>query len=274
LASRLAVLVLVALVACSTEEQKEPEPPAPVEKLSGDEVIALEQTPGSTPALTDAIEAAPAPIEGIEGTPGPSPAYGPAGAPVRVFVLADFQCPVCRRDVEPLKYLARRHPNDVRIVFKQNALYSHDRAAAAAAASIAAFRQGKFWEYHDRLYQTGALDDASLEGYAQALGLDLVKFKKDLADPAVAAQVKYEAALAIKIDLASTPGFIINGVKQMGWASYAGIESIVESELARAKKVAESGVPPSRVAYEATRQSGPNGELLTKAFFAGSSPSK
>jgi len=274
LTSRLAVLLLVAFVACSHEEQKDPAPPAPVEKLSGDEVIALEQTPGSTPALTDAIEAAPAPIEGIEGTPGPSPAYGPAAAPVRLFVFSDFQCPVCRRDVEPLKYLVRRHPNDVRIVFKQNALYSHDRAAAAAAASIAAFRQGKFWEYHDRLYQTGALDDASLEAHAQALGLDLEKFRKDLADPTIAAQVKYEAALAIKLDLASTPGFIINGVKQMGWASYAGIESVLESELARAQKVAESGVPPSRVAYEATRQSGPDGELLTKALFAGGSPSK
>ena len=101
-----------------------------------------------------------------------------------------------------------------------------------------------------------------------------MKFKKDLADPTVAAQVKYEAALAIKLELPSTPGFVINGATQMGWSSYAGIESILESELARAKKVAESGVPPSRVAYEATRQSGPNGELVAKALFAGGSPSK
>src|SRR6185369_7655646 len=97
---------------------------------------------------------APAPVEGLDGAPGPSPAYGPAAAPVYVFVLTDFQCPVCRRAVEPLKYLARRYPNDVRLVVKQNALVSHNRAAAAAAASIAAFRQGKYWAFADRLFES------------------------------------------------------------------------------------------------------------------------
>ena len=266
--SGFAVLLLAVLVSCATDPQQEPVPPAPVATLSGDEVLALEQAPGSTPALTEATEPAPAPVEGIEGTPGPSPASGPRGAPVRLFVFTDFQCPVCRRAVEPLKYLARRHPTEVRIVLKQNALYSHPRAAAAAAASIAAFRQGKFWEYHDRLFRTDALDDASLEGHAQALGLDLEQFRKDLADPAVAAQVKYEAALSIKLDLGSTPGFLINGARQMGWSSYAGLESIVDSELARAKKIAETGMSASQVARDATEQSGPNGKLLAEALFA------
>jgi len=267
MASAFAVLLLTVLVSCATDPQKEPVPPPPVAQLSGDEVLALEQAPGNTPALADATEPAPAPVEGIEGTPGPSPAFGPAGAPVRVFVFTDFQCPVCRRAVEPLKYLARRHPTEVRIVFKQNALYSHPRSAAAATASIAAFRQGKFWEYHDRLFRTGEMDDASLEGHAQALGLNLEEFRKDLADPAVSAQVKYEATLAVKLDLGSTPGFLVNGARQMGWSSYAGLESIVESELDRARKIAETGMSASQVARAATDQSGPNGKLLAEALF-------
>jgi hypothetical protein len=87
---------------------------------------------------------------------------------VHVYVLTDFQCPVCRRIVEPLKYLARRHPNEVRLIVKQNALPSHRNATAFAAASMAAFRQGKFWPYHDRLFaNAGAADEATLVGHAK-----------------------------------------------------------------------------------------------------------
>src|SRR5690348_12792266 len=123
----LPLMLLLAAVACSESKKKEepPPPPAPVAELGMQETIALEGTPGSTAPLTDATQPAPAPMEGLDGAPGPSPAYGPASAPVYVFVLTDFQCPVCRRAVEPLKYLARRYPNDVRLVVKQNALVSH-----------------------------------------------------------------------------------------------------------------------------------------------------
>src|SRR4051812_11038349 len=115
------MLLVAAVVACSESKKEEP-PPPPVAELGMQETIALENTPGSTPPLADATEPAPAPMEGLEGAPGPSPAYGPVAAPVYVFVLTDFQCPVCRRAVEPLKYLARRYPTDVRLVIKQNAL--------------------------------------------------------------------------------------------------------------------------------------------------------
>jgi protein-disulfide isomerase len=239
-----------------------------VAELSSAAVLALEQTPGSTPALEDATEPPPAPVAGISGAPGPSPAYGPVDAPVRVYVLSDFQCPVCRRTVEPIKYLARRYPADVRIVFKHNALTSHARAAAAAAASIAAFRQGKFWAFTDRVFEHhGPYDDDALATHAQALGLDVARFKKDTADPSVTTQVQYESGTATTLELRSTPTFIINGTIQQGWGSYMGIKGIVDRELARAKQIAAGGIPPARVAYEATRQSGPKGEQLAAALF-------
>src|SRR6185369_7406856 len=222
------VLLATVAVACSESKKEEP-PPPPIAELGPQETIALEGTPGSTPPLTDATEPAPAPVEGLDGAPGPSPAYGPVSAPVYVFILTDFQCPVCRRMVEPMKYLARRYPTEVRLVVKQNALVSHSRAAAEAAASIAAFRQGKYWAYSDRLFSNpGGLDDDGLVTNGQALGLDAERFKKDMADPAAAAQVKYENALANKLELPSTPGFIINGTKQTGWGSYMGMKSAVD----------------------------------------------
>lgn len=268
--SRAALLVLVSLlpIGCSSGPAKEPEPPPPVAELASEAVMALEATPGSTPALADASEPPSAAASGLGGAPGPSPAYGPRNAPVRVYVLTDFQCPVCRRIVEPMKYLARRYPADVRIILKHNALVSHGRAAATAAASLAAFRQGKFWGFYDRIFENqGPFDDDGLVTSAQALGLDAERFKHDMADPAIAAQVQYESALATAVELGSTPGFIVNGSAQMGWGSYMGIKTVVDRELARAKQIAAGGVPPERVAYEATRQSGPKGEQMAALLF-------
>jgi hypothetical protein len=88
-----------------------------------------------------------------------------------------------------------------------------------------------------------------------------------MTDPAVVAQVVYENALAASFDLGSTPGFVVNGTSQMGWGSYMGLKQAVDRELARAKEIAAGGVPPERVAYEATRQSGPKGEQLAAALF-------
>jgi protein-disulfide isomerase len=237
--------------------------------LTPEELHALEATPGSTPPLTQAVEPASAPVAGLAGTPGPSPAYGPKDAPVRVYIFTDFQCPICPRAVEPIKHLARAYPNDVRIVVKENALAIHSRAARLAAASLAAFRQGKFWEFHDRLFANpGEREDQDLIAHAQALGLDVARFRRDMDDKAVTEQVKYETALAASIDLAPTPSLVVNGTSQVGWGRYENVDNYVKQELERARKIAEAGVPASRVAYESTRQSGPKGEKLAAALFA------
>ena len=237
-------------------------------RLSPQELIALEHTPGSTPPLAQAIEPASLSVAKLRGTPGPSPAYGPEDAPVRIVLFTDFQCPVCPRVVEPMKHLARAHPNDVRIVLKLYALAIHGRSARLAAASLAAFRQGKFWEFHDRVFaNTGRLEDQDLLAHAQALGLDVTRFQRDMDDEAVTEQVKYESELAASIDISGTPGLMVNGTRQVGWGSYMSLEDLVKRELQRARKIAEGGVPAGRVAYEATRQSGPKGEQVAAALF-------
>jgi len=262
-------LVVLGLAACSGT----PEPPATTTTTSttqpptAQDLIALENKPGATAPLTDAVEPAPPPVPGLPGTPETSPAYGPTTAAVYIYVLSDFQCPVCRRVVEPLKHLARAYPNDVRVIFKHNALASHGRAARLAAASIAAFRQGKFWAYHDRLFvDFGRDDDDTLVRNATDLGLDAAKFQRDMEEEAVTAQVKYETELAKHFGLESTPGFIVNGNAHAGWGSYMSLDGIVQRELARAKKVAESGVPADKVACESMRQSPGRGQELAQAL--------
>lgn len=231
---------------------------------------ALESAVASTPPLEQAVALAPAPLEGLPGVPGTSPAAGPADALVHVIVFTDFQCPVCRRVVEPLKLLVRRFPADVRLVVKQAASSRHARAADAAAASLAAFRQSAFWPFFDRAFvDQRRLERADLLATAATLGLDVGRFGADIDDEAVRAQVQYETALADRLGLSGTPTFVVNGRVQRGWGSYAGLEQIVEQALATARALVAGGVPRARVAYEATRRSDPvRGPALADALFA------
>ena len=244
-------------------------PEAPGVPLTGPQLIALESTPGSTPALTGDVEPAPAPVAGIAGTPGPSPAHGPADAPVRIYLFTDFQCPVCFRVVEPLKHLLRQYPTQVRVVFKQNPLRMHRDAARLAAASLAAFRQGKFWEFHDRIFkERGRRSDADLAAIAGELGLDVPRFERDRQDEAVTAQLQYEKDLAAAVGFSATPGLVVNGAWKQGWGSYTSLENIVKRELARAQAIAAEGVAAADVPCEATRRSEPKGKLLAASLCA------
>jgi protein-disulfide isomerase len=162
----------------------------------------------------------------------PSPAKGPATAKVIVLEVSDFQCPVCKRAYEPLRALADDFPGQVRMVFKQNPLDMHRNAWNAAAASMAAARQGKFDAYADLLFQNqGSLDEASLTRFAQQVGLDPAKFNKDYLDMSVRARAKAEGNAATQMGAAGTPSFFINGQMQVGWASYESIKQMVQREI-------------------------------------------
>ena len=228
----------------------------------------LENAPASTPPLADAVAPATAPVAGLAGVPNASPAAGNPSASVRVYVFTDFQCPVCRRVVEPLKLLARSLPDDVFLVVKHAASERHLLAGDAAAASLAAFRQRHFWAFHDRAFvDQSRLRRDDLAAVASAAGLDVEAFMHGLGDESVKAQVAYESALAASLDLDSTPSFVVNGHVQRGWGSYRGLEGIVERELTRARVIAAEGVPAHRVAFEATRRAKPDGERLAAALF-------
>jgi len=160
------------------------------------------------------------------------PALGPTPAKVLVIVYSDFQCPVCARVTDATHQIAEEWPGEVRVEFRQHPLSIHANAENAAVASLAAHRQGKFWEMHDVLFgHQGALDPASLETYAQGLGLDMARFRKDYADPELRARVKREGALADKLGANGTPGFLVNGRLSVGWGSWFGFRGQVQDEL-------------------------------------------
>jgi protein-disulfide isomerase len=239
-----------------------PTPTLAVKNQAAD-MKALERQPGVTPALAQ-VQIAPGPAHAeIAGKPGVSPAAGPHTAKVKVVVFSDFQCPVCRRAVEPIKALVREFPNDLQVIFKQNALEMHANALGAAAAATAAARQGKFWEYHDLLFQNQrALGEESLGVYAERLGLDLERFHRDRRSEAVLDQMLYERSVAERLDARGTPAFFVNGQKLVGWGSHRGFRGMIVRAVGKVKESSE--VPAERRALEATMASGEEGARLVQ----------
>ena len=181
--------------------------------------------------------------------PDRPPALGPAGAPVLVIVLSDFQCPVCRRAADATRQIPEEFPGDVRVEFWQHPLAMHPNARGAARAAIAAQRQGRFWDYHDELFRDqSALDPAGLASTAARLGLDVARFDRDRAAPELDARIDRESALAETLGARGTPAFLVNGALAVGWGSWSGFRGAVERELIEARKLIETGVPRDAVA--------------------------
>jgi 2-hydroxychromene-2-carboxylate isomerase len=133
-------------------------------------------------------------------------------APVTIVEFSDFQCPYCGAAHPELTRLLREFDGQVKLVFKYFPLSGHDRAMPAARAAEAAARQGKFWEMHDMLFEhQHELEDADFERYANALGLDMDKFRSDIVSSDVQARIDADRAEGEKLKLEGTPTIYVDG---------------------------------------------------------------
>ncbi|MEM1416856.1 MAG: thioredoxin domain-containing protein [Myxococcota bacterium] len=155
------------------------------------------------PTRVDTMDA---PIRGAGGSE--------LGAEVTIVEFSDFECPYCGAAAPLLERLLELYEGKVRLVFMHYPLSGHEHAFEAAKASIAAGRQGKFWEMHDTLFanQT-ALTPSDITRYAERVGLDMERFRRDLEDPEVEAEVQAQKDEGRRLGVNSTPTLFINGRK-------------------------------------------------------------
>ena len=192
-----------------------------------------------------------------------SASKGSKDAPVVFIEISDFQCPVCKRAHNELAPLLTDFPDQVRYVFKHNPLEMHRDALNASAASLAAGRQGRFWEYADALFaDQRALSEPDLMAIAQRLKLDMKRFKADYEDPALRQRAKTEGDIAMAIGARGTPAFLVNGRLQVGWASYAAVRQQVEQELAAMAALTSTGKTLRQAREERVRTMLPEAEKL------------
>jgi protein-disulfide isomerase len=162
-------------------------------------------------------------------------ARGPREAPVTIVEFSDFQCPFCKSVTATLKQLATQYGDRLRWVFRDFPIPAlHPDAPLAHEAARCAAEQGKFWPYHDVLFEkASSLAAAALRGYAADVGVDAAVFGRCLDSHKYRAAVSADMEAGQKLGVTGTPTFFINGQMLVGNQPLAEFQKIIEHELAR-----------------------------------------
>ncbi len=170
-------------------------------------------------------------------------AWGKPDAPVTIVLFSDFECGYCRILSLNMRKVKEKFKDKIRVVMKHYPMNAdcnprmggdrmHEHACHTARAAECAGKQGKFWELHDKLYDNQqSLDEKSVEGFAQKLGVDMAKWKACLSDPATEQKIRKDIAVAGRAYIWGTPRMYINGRLVTGAAGPAIIEYYLQHAL-------------------------------------------
>ncbi len=181
------------------------------------------------------------------------PVKGNANAPVTIIEFSDFECPFCARFyTDTLPQIEERYikTGKVKLVYRDFPLENiHIEARPAAQAAECADEQGKFWEFHDKLFENQAsLNAANYKKWAAELGLDTAKFNECVDTEKYAGEVSKDLADGSSAGVRGTPAFFVNGRFINGAEPFGTFEPIIEAELAAqlaSGEVAEENTPAS-----------------------------
>jgi len=169
------------------------------------------------------------------------PARGAASPKVTVVEYADFQCGPCKDLSENLTAAMRSYPNDVRLVWKDMPNESaHPLSTLASIAAGCAGRQGRFWEYHDTLFDRQAyLSEDEFQKIAADTGLNADSFKAcyDARDTLAVVKKDFQEGQALKI--LSTPTIFIGSDSYAGALTTEELTKLIQDALAAQKAAAK-----------------------------------
>jgi protein-disulfide isomerase len=162
---------------------------------------------------------------------------------VTLVEFGDFQCPSCKTIDLVLKQLIKEFPDNLTLVWRNFPLTGHKNARAAASAAEAAGKQGKYWEMHDKLFETqtgwSGADNAGelFAGYAQSLELDKQKFLDDTNSADITEIIRRDMQMGYDLGITGTPTFFINGEEMAIPGSLDDFRAIIKAAVAKAPAV-------------------------------------
>lgn len=158
---------------------------------------------------------------------------GDFNAPITLVEFSDFECPFCVRHYPTLKKILNDYKGKVRLVYKHFPLGFHPNAQKAAEASECASEQGKFWEYHDKLFenQPNGYSLGKFKQWAKDLGLNMNKFNDCLDSGKYAQKVQADYQEGLQKNVQGTPATFINGLLVSGALPYETFKQIIDSLL-------------------------------------------
>jgi protein-disulfide isomerase len=162
---------------------------------------------------------------------------GSPDAPVTIVEFSDFQCPSCDRFyLQTLPQIEEAYIKTGKVKLYYKNFPIHDNSQAAAEAALSAGEQGKFWEYHNILYEKQdewSADTSKLIKYANDLGLDISKFNESISSGKHSAQVVDDFNYGNSLGVRGTPTFYINGIMLVGAQPFSEFQKIIDEELAK-----------------------------------------
>lgn len=170
------------------------------------------------------------------------PQMGDKNAKVTIIEFSDFQCPFCGRFfAQTLPQLKSEYVDTgkVLLVYRDFPLDSiHPQATPAAVAAQCANEQGKFWEYHDKIFENQqSLSDASYKSWAAELGLNTNQFNQCYDSDKYLSEVTKDFQDGSNAGVSGTPTFYIGSpqkgyVEVVGAQPYSVFKQILDQELA------------------------------------------
>jgi len=160
--------------------------------------------PSSRPPSQDPVQ-----FEDLTGRPS----MGPEDAAVTLVEFGDFHCPFCGRVSPTMKQLMEKFDGNIRRVWRHFPLAMHKGAEITHQASECAHDQGKFWEFHELVFdhQTRLKEEGILKELAKKSGLDLNDYQTCMASGKHASTVKEDLKAGQSAGVRGTPAVFING---------------------------------------------------------------
>ncbi len=162
------------------------------------------------------------------------PAKGPENAPIEMIEFSDFQCPYCESAFPTVNQVLNTYGDRIHFIYRHYPLAIHPRARPAAEASQCAAEQGKFWQFHDRLFgDQSRLSDEDFKQAAAQLGLDLAQFSACVDSQKYKAEIDVDIHAGDEAGVSGTPAFYINGRMLSGAQPFEAFKRIIDEELAQ-----------------------------------------
>lgn len=170
------------------------------------------------------------------------PVLGKSNAPVTIIEFSDYQCPFCRSFWEDTLPLLKKNYIDtgkVKFIYRDYPLDIHPAAMPSALAAECADDQGKYWEYHDKIFAEQAKKGVNtitygvtdLKKWAAEIGLNTSTFNSCLDSEKHKAEVEKDFQDGIAAGVNGTPGFYVNGIPVRGALPYESFKTLIEAEL-------------------------------------------
>lgn len=173
--------------------------------------------------------------QGTDLIPQASPSdhvRGSLEAPAVITEFGDFECPYCGEAYSVIEAIRRKYGDRVAVVFRHFPLPMHPHAMAAAEASEAAAKAGKFWEMYDELYRHQAnLRESDLRAYAQAIGVAPDDVANAIKHNTYQNTIARDQRSGDQSGIEGTPSFFLNGFAYDGEASVEGLSEVIDLAL-------------------------------------------